>query len=187
MTSASSMWISISSTSRLRCGLCRSRRATRPSGSMCVHGTAEPCPWQRTNPRLGSAPHRPALCRRHLDLHPISISLALQPLLPHVSLSPCSLPPSSLFPCSLSHHTTHATPPSRQDPNAAVPRMEMAHVPLHTTWAAMEALQLSGLARNIGVANVTTSGLRDLIASSRVPPAVLQVKLHPRDLILPYI
>ena len=65
------------------------------------------------------------------------------------------------------------------DPNAAVPRMELAHVPLKETWSAMEGLLKANLTRNIGVANMTTSGLRDLISYATVPPAVLQVELHP--------
>jgi len=65
------------------------------------------------------------------------------------------------------------------DPSAEVPRMELAHVPLQQTWGAMEALVRTGLCRNIGVANMTTSGLRDLLSYAHIPPAVLQVELHP--------
>ena len=36
-----------------------------------------------------------------------------------------------------------------------------------------------GLVRNIGVANLTCAGMRDLLAASTIPPAVLQVELHP--------
>ena len=57
--------------------------------------------------------------------------------------------------------------------------MELAHVPLKETWSAMEGLLKANLTRNIGVANMTTSGLRDLISYATVPPAVLQVELHP--------
>ena len=57
--------------------------------------------------------------------------------------------------------------------------MELAHVPYHVTWGAMEELQRVGLCRNVGVANLTCHAMRDLLASATIPPAVLQVELHP--------
>lgn len=65
------------------------------------------------------------------------------------------------------------------DPTSAAPKMELARVPMQETWAAMEALVPLGLARNIGVCNFNTAGLRDLLSYATVPPAVLQVELHP--------
>lgn len=65
------------------------------------------------------------------------------------------------------------------DPNASQPRMEFDHVPIIDTWRAMLKLQDSGLVRNVGVCNFGTSLLRDLIASTEHPPAVLQVESHP--------
>jgi len=65
------------------------------------------------------------------------------------------------------------------DPKAELPRMELALVPLRDTWTAMEGLVHSGLARNIGVANLTTGGLRDMLSYATILPAVLQVELHP--------
>jgi D-xylose reductase len=65
------------------------------------------------------------------------------------------------------------------DPNAPQPRMELARVPLAETWAAMEGLVTAGLVRNVGVCNVGTALLRDLLASATIRPAVLQVELHP--------
>lgn len=65
------------------------------------------------------------------------------------------------------------------DPAAETPRMELSHVPMRETWGAMEALARRGVVRNIGVANLTTSGLRDLLSYAAIPPAVLQVELHP--------
>jgi len=59
------------------------------------------------------------------------------------------------------------------------PHMEFASVPLHITWPAMEALVDSGLTRNIGVCNMGTAMLRDLLCYARVAPAVLQVEIHP--------
>jgi len=65
------------------------------------------------------------------------------------------------------------------DPRAAQPRMQPVRVPLADTWGAMEGLVQAGLVRNIGVCNYGVSLLRDLLASARVRPAVLQVELHP--------
>ncbi|OMJ21255.1 4-dihydromethyl-trisporate dehydrogenase [Smittium culicis] len=52
-------------------------------------------------------------------------------------------------------------------------------VPLHETWAAMEDLVYSGLARNIGISNVNASLLMDLLSYAKINPAVLQIELHP--------
>ncbi|GAB4833863.1 NADPH-dependent aldo-keto reductase, chloroplastic [Ancistrocladus abbreviatus] len=48
-----------------------------------------------------------------------------------------------------------------------------------STWKAMEALYDSGKARAIGVSNLSTKKLGDLLAIARVPPAVNQVECHP--------
>jgi len=63
-------------------------------------------------------------------------------------------------------------------PQSKRPRMEFSSVPMQETWEAMEALANSGKTRNIGVCNVTTSGLRDMLGYARIPPAVLQVERH---------
>lgn len=65
------------------------------------------------------------------------------------------------------------------DPNAQRPRMELVHVPIHETWGAMQQLVRDGLVRNIGVCNFTCALLRDLLSYAEIPPAVLQVELHP--------
>jgi D-xylose reductase len=65
------------------------------------------------------------------------------------------------------------------DPDAAEPRMEPVDVPLHDTWGAMEELVRAGLVRHLGVCNFGVSLLRDLLAGAAIPPAVLQVELHP--------
>uniref|UniRef100_A0A7S2FQQ0 NADP-dependent oxidoreductase domain-containing protein n=2 Tax=Octactis speculum TaxID=3111310 RepID=A0A7S2FQQ0_9STRA len=56
--------------------------------------------------------------------------------------------------------------------------MTLSRVPMSETWGAMEALADKGLARNIGLCNVTTSGLRDVLSYAIVPPAVLQIERH---------
>ncbi|XP_060110495.1 glyoxal reductase-like [Heteronotia binoei] len=47
------------------------------------------------------------------------------------------------------------------------------------SWRALERLHESGKLRAIGVSNYTVRHLQELLASCRVPPAVLQVELHP--------
>jgi len=49
--------------------------------------------------------------------------------------------------------------------------MEYARVPLVETWKAMEALTNSGMVRNIGLCNVNTGLLRDLLNQVNIPPA----------------
>ncbi|MEO0574565.1 MAG: aldo/keto reductase [Pseudomonadota bacterium] len=65
------------------------------------------------------------------------------------------------------------------DPDAAQPRMELAPVPLHETWSAMEALVESGLVKRIGVCNYNTGLIHDLMSYARIKPAMLQVESHP--------
>jgi D-xylose reductase len=65
------------------------------------------------------------------------------------------------------------------EPTAPSPRMRFARVPLAETWGAMEDLVAAGLVRHIGVCNYGTALLRDLLSYARVPPAVLQIELHP--------
>jgi D-xylose reductase len=65
------------------------------------------------------------------------------------------------------------------DPKAASPKMQLAQVPYHETWRAMEELARSGLVRNIGVCNLTTGMIRDLLTYAEIRPQVLQVEAHP--------
>ena len=57
--------------------------------------------------------------------------------------------------------------------------MKPARVPISETWQAMEELVAAGLVKNIGVSNFGTSLLRDLLSYAKIPPAVLQVEMHP--------
>lgn len=65
------------------------------------------------------------------------------------------------------------------DPDAAEPRMHKAPVPLHETWAAMEALVDKGLVRQIGVCNYNSGLIHDLMSYARIKPAMLQIESHP--------
>lgn len=65
------------------------------------------------------------------------------------------------------------------DPDAPDPSVEEVRVPLSETWAALEELTKSGLIRNIGLCNVGTSQLRDVLSYAQIRPAVLQVESHP--------
>ncbi|MDS0295359.1 aldo/keto reductase [Halogeometricum luteum] len=47
------------------------------------------------------------------------------------------------------------------------------------TWRRMEALHEDGLARTLGVCNVTLAQLTQLVEGVRVPPALVQVERHP--------
>jgi diketogulonate reductase-like aldo/keto reductase len=52
-------------------------------------------------------------------------------------------------------------------------------VSLAETWAAMEDLVREGLVRNIGVSNMGTSQIRDLLTYAKIKPTVLQIEAHP--------
>ncbi len=65
------------------------------------------------------------------------------------------------------------------DPDAAEPRVEADRVPIIETWRAMEELVGAGLVREIGVCNFGCSLLRDLMNQAEIPPAMLQIEMHP--------
>ena len=66
-----------------------------------------------------------------------------------------------------------------RDPAAPAPRMHPIAVPLADTWGAMERLVETGLVARIGLCNCPVAVVRELMAQSRIAPAVLQVELHP--------
>jgi diketogulonate reductase-like aldo/keto reductase len=47
------------------------------------------------------------------------------------------------------------------------------------TWKELEACIDAGLARNIGLSNFTKSQIENILSFARIPPAVLQVEVHP--------
>ena len=85
------------------------------------------------------------------------------------------------FPISLKFvpFETRYPPEWVHDPDASDPADRvMVHdpVPIAETWRAMEQLVDEGLVKNIGVCNFNVSLLTDLLATSRVKPAVLQIE-----------
>jgi D-xylose reductase len=85
------------------------------------------------------------------------------------------------FPIALKYvpFETRYPPEWTHDPAANEPHMEPIAVPLADTWRAMEGLVSAGLVRRIGLCNSSVALIRDLLAAARIPPAVLQVELHP--------
>lgn len=74
--------------------------------------------------------------------------------------------------------------PVAQKPGVIVPRtgddfVKPDDLPLATTWAAMELLVGQGLARHIGVSNLSVRRLRALADGARHAPEVNQIELHP--------
>jgi D-xylose reductase len=65
------------------------------------------------------------------------------------------------------------------DPDESEPKMQPINVPIRETWEAMQDLVKDGLVKNIGVCNFNVSLIRDLLSYAEIPPAVLQVELHP--------
>ena len=53
------------------------------------------------------------------------------------------------------------------------------NVTYQQTYQAMEAVQQKGLTRSIGMCNIGTSMVRQVLAYATVKPAVLQVEIHP--------
>ncbi|WP_040464403.1 aldo/keto reductase [Erythrobacter sp. NAP1] len=74
---------------------------------------------------------------------------------------------------------TRYPPEWLHDPDAAEPVMMPAKVPLHETWAAMEALVDKGLVKQIGVCNYNSALVHDLMTYARIKPAMLQIEAHP--------
>ena len=62
---------------------------------------------------------------------------------------------------------------------AGAEAMSPIKVPYADTWRAMEELVDAGLTKRIGVSNLTTGLIRDVLSYARIKPAVLQVEMHP--------
>ena len=61
----------------------------------------------------------------------------------------------------------------------AADQIPLEQLPLHDTWAAMEALVDEGLVRQIGVSNCSTAKIAALLPHVRQRPMVNQVERHP--------
>lgn len=85
------------------------------------------------------------------------------------------------FPIALAHVPIEKRYPAEWifDPDSENPGMQLAKVPLHETWQAMEALVEKGMTKQIGVCNYNTGLIHDLMSYARIKPAMLQVELHP--------
>jgi len=66
------------------------------------------------------------------------------------------------------------------DPEVAEPKLRYVPVSIRDTWEAMQELVDAGLVKNIGICNMGTTPIRDLLTYARIRPTVLQVELHPR-------
>jgi len=65
------------------------------------------------------------------------------------------------------------------DPNSEAKCLVEDPVPYYQTYAAMEELQKKGLVKAIGISNVNTAFVGDVLSYAKIKPAVLQVELHP--------
>jgi D-xylose reductase len=85
------------------------------------------------------------------------------------------------FPIALAYvpMETRYPPGWFHDPQSNTPAMRPVRVSLQETWRGMEELVRARLVRRIGVCNYGCSLLRDLLTYADIPPAVLQVELHP--------
>lgn len=69
--------------------------------------------------------------------------------------------------------------PSAVLPGSAGDFMLPSEVPLHATWAGMEAAMGAGLTRHLGVSNFSAKKIRELLPHCKIKPEVNQVELHP--------
>lgn len=65
------------------------------------------------------------------------------------------------------------------DPTASPLRIEVCPIPIQETWEAMQSLVDLGLTKHIGLSNFNVQSISDILSYARIPPAVLQVELHP--------
>jgi D-xylose reductase len=65
------------------------------------------------------------------------------------------------------------------NPNDKLPKMEPVNISMSSTWQAMEELVSAGLVKHIGISNFNISLIREILATSKIRPSVLQVEAHP--------
>jgi diketogulonate reductase-like aldo/keto reductase len=82
--------------------------------------------------------------------------------------------------CYLIHTPFAFRPGDEQDPRDEHGRVVYdSGVTLVETWRALERLVDDGHCRSIGLSDVTLEKLREIVASARIKPAVVQVESHP--------
>ena len=82
--------------------------------------------------------------------------------------------------CYLIHTSFAFQPGDDQDPRDASGQVIYDHgVTLVETWHALERLVDAGKCRSIGLSDITLERLREIVASARIKPAVIQVEAHP--------
>ncbi|TFK93758.1 Aldo/keto reductase [Polyporus arcularius HHB13444] len=82
------------------------------------------------------------------------------------------------FPISLQY----VSPDERYPPGWFVDgksKVEHDPVPFRETWEALEALVDLGLIKHLGVSNMCSALLMDLMSYARIKPSVLQIEIHP--------
>ncbi|RXW24016.1 hypothetical protein EST38_g1827 [Candolleomyces aberdarensis] len=89
------------------------------------------------------------------------------------------------FPISLAYvDPAHRFPPGWTGDDDKV---HLQNSPFQETWVAMESLVDEGLAKNIGVSNITGALLVDVFRYARYEPQVTQIELHPYLTQEPYL
>ena len=82
--------------------------------------------------------------------------------------------------CYLIHTPFAFQPGDEQDPRDEHGRVIYdSGVTLDETWRALERLVDDGHCKSIGLSDVTLDKLREIVASARIKPAVVQVESHP--------
>ena len=79
------------------------------------------------------------------------------------------------FPISLKFvpFKTRYPPDWFPDPNVKNPKMIEEPIPIMETWKAMEDLVRDGLVKSIGICNMGTTAVRDILSYAKVKPSVL--------------
>lgn len=85
------------------------------------------------------------------------------------------------FPIALKHvpHQTRYPAEWLYDPATPELGMQSSDVALSETWAAMEDVNRSGKAKQIGVCNYNSGLLQDLLRYAKIKPSMLQIESHP--------
>ncbi len=82
--------------------------------------------------------------------------------------------------CYIIHTPFAFRPGDEQDPRDEQGRVIYdTDVTLTDTWRAMETLVDDGLARSIGLSDISLEKLREIVAIARIRPAMVQVESHP--------